>query len=188
MTELETMQRAKMYLDKLAQGIDPITDTEVPDDSVLNNVRLARCFFYISDILGKVIENGGAVTAAAAAKADFSITPQQLSQITLPGHPMRITELAELLRTASNRPGMKRPSPTAMTNWLVEQGLLQKVTREDGKQQRIPTEAGQQLGIYSESRQGQYGTYDAVFYTAQAQQFLLEHVPEIYFDRSGGQV
>ena len=45
MTELETMQRAKMYLDKLAQGIDPISGDEVPEDSVLNNVRLARCFF-----------------------------------------------------------------------------------------------------------------------------------------------
>ena len=38
MTELEIMQRAKMYIDKLAQGIDPITDREVPEDSVLNNV------------------------------------------------------------------------------------------------------------------------------------------------------
>ena len=48
MTELETIQRAKMYLDKLAQGIDPISGQEIPNDSVLNNVRLARCFFYVS--------------------------------------------------------------------------------------------------------------------------------------------
>ena len=61
MTELEAMQRAKMYLDKLAQGIDPITNQEVPEDSVLNNVRLARCFFYVSDVLGKVIDNGGVI-------------------------------------------------------------------------------------------------------------------------------
>ena len=39
MTELETMQRAKMYLDKLALGIDPITNREVPEDSVLNQVQ-----------------------------------------------------------------------------------------------------------------------------------------------------
>ena len=45
MTELETMQRAKMYLDKLAQGIDPISGQEIPNDSVLNNVRLARWLF-----------------------------------------------------------------------------------------------------------------------------------------------
>ena len=61
MTELETMQRAKMYLDKLAQGIDPISGQEIPNDSVLNNVRLARCFFYVSGILDQVIANGGRV-------------------------------------------------------------------------------------------------------------------------------
>lgn len=53
MTELEAMQRAKMYLDKLAQGINPITNQEVPEDSTLNHIRLARCFFYVSDVLGR---------------------------------------------------------------------------------------------------------------------------------------
>lgn len=51
MTELETMQRAKMYLDKLARGIDPITGQELPEDTVLNNVRLCRCFHYVSGVL-----------------------------------------------------------------------------------------------------------------------------------------
>ena len=32
MTELEIMQHAKGYLDKLAKGIDPLTDREVPED------------------------------------------------------------------------------------------------------------------------------------------------------------
>ena len=48
MTELETMQRAKMYLDKLSRGIDPITGNEVPEDTVLNNVRICRCLHYVS--------------------------------------------------------------------------------------------------------------------------------------------
>ena len=47
MTDLDIMQRAKVYMEKLVQGIDPISDQEIPEDSVLNNVRLARCFFYI---------------------------------------------------------------------------------------------------------------------------------------------
>ena len=63
MTDLEIMQRAKMYMDNLAQGIDPISGQEVPNDSVLNNVRLARCFFYVSGVLDQVIANGGRVTS-----------------------------------------------------------------------------------------------------------------------------
>ena len=61
-TELDTMKHAKEYIDKLANGIDPFTDNPVPDDDIVNNVKLSRCFFYISGILEKVIENGGEVS------------------------------------------------------------------------------------------------------------------------------
>ena len=42
MTELEKIERAKMYMDKLANGINPIDDTMAPDDDLINNVRLSR--------------------------------------------------------------------------------------------------------------------------------------------------
>lgn len=75
MTELEKMQRAKMYLDKLANGIDPISDREMPDDTVLNQVRLSRCLFYVSDILWQVIENGGQIGRGERVhKQPFSVT------------------------------------------------------------------------------------------------------------------
>ena len=50
MTELEIMQRAKTYMEKLANGIDPITDREVPEEDIIQNVRLSRCFFYVADV------------------------------------------------------------------------------------------------------------------------------------------
>lgn len=62
MTELETLQRAKMYMEKLANGINPLDDTMIPDGEVVNQVRLSRCFFYVADVLRQVIDNGG-VTA-----------------------------------------------------------------------------------------------------------------------------
>ena len=53
-TELDTMKHAKEYIDKLANGIDPFTDKPVPDDDIVNNVKLSRCFFYISGILERL--------------------------------------------------------------------------------------------------------------------------------------
>lgn len=49
MTELEIMERAKMYMEKLANGINPIDDSAVPEADIVNNVRLSRCFFYVAD-------------------------------------------------------------------------------------------------------------------------------------------
>lgn len=45
MTELDIMRHAKDYIDKLAQGIDPISGQEAPKDSVINQARVVRCFF-----------------------------------------------------------------------------------------------------------------------------------------------
>ena len=83
------------------------------------------------------------------------------------------------MRTGCSR---NRRSPTwgttAITNRLVEQRILQKVTTPDGKQRRVPTEEG--LGLYTETRQGMHGEYEAVLYGPEAQRFLLEHLTEIF--------
>ena len=46
MTDLEIMQHAKEYLDKLARGIDPLTGREVPEGEVFtgktNSVQTVR--------------------------------------------------------------------------------------------------------------------------------------------------
>lgn len=59
MQEMDKLKRARMYMEKLAEGIDPITDTELPSDSVLNNVRLSRCFAYVARVLGRLVDTGG---------------------------------------------------------------------------------------------------------------------------------
>ena len=56
MTELEKIAYAKSFIDKLANGINPLDDTPIPDDDIANNVRLSRCFFYVSSILQKEID------------------------------------------------------------------------------------------------------------------------------------
>ena len=46
MTDLEIMQRAKQYIDSLANGIDPLSGKPVKDNDVINQVRISRCLFY----------------------------------------------------------------------------------------------------------------------------------------------
>lgn len=178
MTELETMQRAKMYMDKLARGIDPITDQEISDDSVLNNVRLARCFFYVSDVLGQVIANGGVIGGQPRTEA-FSITPEQLAKVRISQEPVRVTQLVDMISGAVANPGMKKLKTTIITDWLLEKGFLEKLTDPDGKNRRVPTRNGLLIGLSTQVRQGQSGEYHAVFYNADAQRFVLDHLCEM---------
>ena len=178
MTELETMQRAKMYLDKLAQGIDPITGRKVPEDSALNNARLARCFGYVSDVLGQVITNGGTV-GQPVRTVDFSITPEQLARVPIPDRPVRITELADALHQAVGNPQMKKPAVKRITDWLVGKGLMTQITGPDGKLHRVPTAQGLEMGMSTRLRQSRDGEYQAVFYDSRMQRFLLDHLDAI---------
>lgn len=181
MTELETMQRARMYLDKLARGIDPITNQVLPGDSVLNQPRLSRCFTYVSDLLARVILNDGYVGAKPKGPKlpEFNATAEELAGVPVSSEPVRISKFLDGIFVALNRPQMRKLGTTTVTDWLLRKGLLEKRTSADGTSQRLPTQEGAQLGIFTETRHGQYGDYTAVFYDMQAQKFILEHLPEI---------
>ena len=57
----ETMQRAKMFIDYLANGINPLDGLPLPEGEIVNHVKVARCLFYVSNVLQQVIQNGGSV-------------------------------------------------------------------------------------------------------------------------------
>lgn len=69
MTELETMIHAESYIRKMADGINPITNEPAADDDMVNNVRITRCLYYVSDILRQVIDNDGVIKKKSAARA-----------------------------------------------------------------------------------------------------------------------
>ena len=179
-TNLETTLRAKMYIDKLANGIDPITDQEMPQDTVLNHVRLSRCFFYVSDILRQVIENGGEVKQKAKSqkKAPFTINPDEIHKIPISSSSVYITNFCRDITAAANHADEKTFTNKILTGWLVDNDYLQ-VTDVGGKTQKSVTAKGKSIGIREEQRESQYGSYTAILYDTHAQQFIVDHLLNI---------
>lgn len=177
MAELETMQRAKMYLDKLSRGIDPITDREMPEDAVLNNVRICRCLHYVSGVLEQVIANGGVVGKREG--TPFVIDRARMANIRLTQTPVSLTEFTGNIVACMGDPNMKKPNAKAITGWLTQQGLMELVNDAEGKPRRLPSEQGQRMGMSTKMRQGQNGEYLAVYYDANIQRLILDHLEEI---------
>ena len=177
MTELETMQRAKMYLDKLSKGIDPITGKEVPEGDLLNNVRICRCLHYVSGVLEQVIANGG--TVGKREGNPFVIDRSRMGGIRLTQNPVSLTEFTGNIVACMGDPHMKKPNPKAITGWLIEKGLMELTTDAEGKQRRLPTEAGRRAGLSTAQRMGQNGEYTAVYYDANVQRLILDHLEEL---------
>ncbi|MBQ9346705.1 MAG: hypothetical protein IJT94_05095 [Oscillibacter sp.] len=180
MTDLEVMQRAKMYLDQLANGLNPLTGQPVPDGELLNNVRISRCLFYVSDVLRQVIENGGTVSRprkASGPRRAFTITPQQLAQFPFSDTPLKITEIVRRINELSSSEDMKQLQPVNITEYLREKGFMELLDNGHGKQVRLPTEAGYSIGLTADDRVAPNGQpYTAVFYNRDAQQFVIDNM------------
>lgn len=179
MTELEKMQRAKMYIDKLANGIDPLTDKEVPEDTVVNQVRISRCLFYVSDILAKVIDNGGEVGRKVYVKQPpFSITAEQLSAVEISEVPVGVSIIAKRISDAAGENVKSLPS-THISNWLVKNGYLTENTYS-GKKRKVVTAKGEALGIRTIESENFNGiSYMKNIYSAEAQKFIIANIIEI---------
>ena len=54
MIDVEKLNSAKAWIEKLANGINPLNDELVKDDDLINNVHISRCLFYVSELLGEI--------------------------------------------------------------------------------------------------------------------------------------
>lgn len=180
MNELELSIRAKSYIDMLANGIDPISGSELPEASALNQVRLSRCFFFVSDLLKQIIENDGKVGRKKdQERAAFSMTARQLELFTYSKRPIPSTHLMGKLNRLINIETTQKLPVSAVTGWLVSKGYLKHEDEPAGKKRRLPTEKGGLIGISLEERQGERGSFIMVVYNETAQHFIVDHLKEI---------
>ena len=176
MTDLEIMQRAKTYIEKMANGLNPITGQPIPDYETLNDVRISRCLFYVSDVLRQVIDNGGEVVKKTAKKQAFTISQEQLQRFELSNKPISVSEVARRINTLVDHENMVNLKYKSITEFLMNSGFLTMVEYNDGSQRKEPTEAGRRLGITVEERIGQQGLYRVVVYNEDAQHFILDNL------------
>ncbi|HOG00159.1 MAG: hypothetical protein BWY35_02000 [Firmicutes bacterium ADurb.Bin248] len=174
MTERDKLERARMYIYKLANGIDPISDREMPEDAVLNQVRLSRCFFYVAEALDRYIRNYERLNREKAPKKEaFALTPEQWRSIEISEQPIPISIFAQRVNAALADENRVKFAYRWATDWLLEAGYLRIPPGAKGK---LPTDAGQGLGIFTQARQSQNGPYTAVLYSREAQKFLLDNM------------
>jgi hypothetical protein len=176
-TELEKIERARLYMDKLANGIDPLSDEPVPDGDIINNVRLSRCFFFVSDILRKVVENGGITPPEKKQKKQpFELPFDKRETFAFSEIPIAASEIARRLNELIDTQTMKKVTYSSIATWLIGIGMLKTVETSSGTAVKRPTEEGEKLGITVEERMGMNGAYSVVVYNLRAQHFVIDNL------------
>lgn len=183
MTELEKIAYAKTFIDKLADGINPLDDSPIPEGDITNNVRLTRCFFYVSDILGRIIENEGINREyrIKEEKIPFEITTEQLVKYNFSPFSVTVSEISKQLTALCDNPKMKTLSAVQINSWLLFNGYLTEgVDPHTNKRRKLPTQKGIELGISTLEKQDSFNRpYITVVYNSNAQRFILSNLDEI---------
>ncbi|WP_409969661.1 hypothetical protein RFF05_07055 [Bengtsoniella intestinalis] len=104
MTDIEVTKRAKMYIDQLAKGIDPISGNAVPDDSVVSQERLVKCFQFVSGKLDEAIIKAEEYKQRPKSTKRFVITTEEIERVPLSDEPISINPFCEIITNTVNNP------------------------------------------------------------------------------------
>lgn len=142
MTELETVEQAKSYMEKLANGINPLDGSLIPDEDVVNNMKLSRCLFYVVDVLRQVIENGGISRKKKEKKCPFSLPMERRNAFAFSAEPISVSEISRRINDLIADEAMTKLPYRAIRDWLLEIELLEEALDSNGKTAKRPTPRG----------------------------------------------
>lgn len=174
---LEKIALAREYVEKLANGINPLDGTELPMDDIVNNVKISRCLFFVSDVLGELTKQAKRTSADKTKKSEFRVS-SDIHTTPVYEYSVRLSEVVWLINSKKTS-GVKKIVTRMVQNWLISIGMIARYTDETGKTRYEPTEAGLEIGIEKGEAQWQYGTYTVIMCKPSAQQFILDNVESL---------
>lgn len=185
MTELEKIAYAKSFIDKLANGINPLDDTPIPDGEIVNNVRLSRCFFYVSSLLERDIERErrSKPREGKDARLPFAITQEQLKAFEASSYPVSATTLAKkinsLVQEDIEQGKMERLSYRKIVLWLLHLGMIEYREWGGEKMKRFPTAEGEAVGLVSTVWNSYGRKVPVIFFNEEAQRFVVDNIDAV---------
>ncbi len=177
MTELQKIQRAKMYVDKLVNGINPLTGFRLSDDETVRDDRVIACFEYISEVLEINIRNWDSENAVKGLEEQLVfMTEEQKLQLRISYGPCTVTNMVNEINRVLEQNGSKKINGIWINDWLESIGMLTK----NGFGNRIASPNGREIGIISELKNGSnYGEYYVNMFSVGAQGFIYENLDRI---------
>lgn len=185
MTEVEKIAYAKMFIDKLSSGINPLDDTRIPEDDIVNNTRISNCLSYVSTILKRVIDQDEETIAPRSEKKQrkskkkqYYILPEQIARFEFSEEPIRASEIVCRISKVGPQIGVKSFPKKKILKWLAICGLI-TIDYENKEQRYMPTTAGEEIGISSLQCQGVKGPYWTLTYDINAQHLIIDNIDSI---------
>lgn len=175
--EIEKIQKAKNVLLKMAKGIDPLTGETISEDSYLNDPRIIRCLYFVTEVLDDVL-HAPLSNLQAKKRAKFMITPEQKAKVVLKKGLIGMNEFTDCLNMCIDTNKVRRLSGTLINKKLKEMGILGQ-QEKDGKTKTIINESSLQYGFEMMKSVYDGVEYEKLVINDEGKRFLLDNLEGI---------
>jgi len=176
MTKLDVAIR---YVERIAEGLHPVSNLPVEEETVLNNPNVIRCMYFVKEILEEVRRNDGVIGGKRDKRGEMMF-PMETLDLFQYQEDKSITQVLKQIYAPVEELNVKRISAMKVNAWLKEEGYLEdEVSASTGKSSKVPTEKGKMLGLYVLEKEYNGRPYQAVLFDRKAQEFLVEKMREL---------
>lgn len=171
--EQSKLDVAIKYVERIADGCNPVNNTPLENDDILNNPNIIRCMYFIKDVLEEVQNNGGMVGGKTGKEPTLPFPIEILEKFSYL-EDKSITHVLNQIYEPIADMNVKKVSVTKVTAALKEDGyLLDEPNPETGKTRKVPSIKGKELGIYLVEREYNGRMYQSVTYDRNAQEYVV---------------
>ncbi len=178
----EKLKVATVYVNRMAEGKNPVYNTATKPEDVLNNPNIIRCMYFIRDVLYAVAEQGGEIGSQEEAKAPEPSKhyPFEVLEGFVYKEDLSITHFLNQLLAMANDPMVRPLTYYPIIAWFKDHGYLEDQVTATGQKVSAPTRLGKSMGIYQEHRKNFHGEeYDVVMYGKVIQEFMAKNLKAI---------
>ena len=134
MDKILKIERAKMYLNLLSNGINPVSGQTISPESGFPDEKIRNCFAFITEILDEYVDLTKRVEelekgidsnkVVITKKLKFAVTEEQCSKIRLSEKPITVMAFMKNINMVIDDNTMVKLSSTRLKKWLMNRGLF----------------------------------------------------------------
>lgn len=175
--EFEKMEKAKNVLLKISKGVDPLSGEAIAENNFLNDPRIIRCFYFVTEVLDNVIQ--GVYRKTGSRLPDFIITPEQKQRVTFPEGKIGVNEFSRQINQYIDTNASKKLTGMDLNKKLKKMGILTDKIIENGKTRTVINPNSAKYGLEMENRKYNGMEYEMVVINDQGKKYLLDNIETI---------
>lgn len=176
-TEVERLENTRGIVDKLAKGINPFSGEPVQNDSLLNDARIIRSFYFISEVMNQM--KRGNYRNRGNQALPFTITPEQKAKIVFSEGSIGVNEFCRCINLCVDYNISRKLTGVELNKRLKKLEVLSEEITEAGKKRTVVNEKSPEYGFASERKSYNGTEYDKVVIDDIGKKYLLDNLETI---------